>query len=134
MIAIDSNVIIRFVLQDDPKFSPKAQETLAYVESSKQKVLLSPMHIAEIVYVLLKVYKLNRIDISKKLLPIIMMNNVTTDNKIIFPLVFERFVAKNIDFEDAYLVTLMEKKRIGKLYSFDKTDFDKFPQIKRLEE
>lgn len=41
-------------------------------------------------------------------------------------------VDTNISFPDAYHVALMQKKKIEQIYSFDE-DFDKFPQIKRLE-
>ncbi len=86
---------------------------------------------AEIVYVLLKVYKLERTEIKDKILPIVTLKNIKMERKDIVPLTFEIFTVKNVDFEDAYLVALMKKKQIKEIYSFDE-DFDKFPQVRRL--
>ncbi|MBI2039663.1 PIN domain-containing protein [Candidatus Microgenomates bacterium] len=131
MIFIDSNVIIRFVLNDNPKLSAKSYQILKQIENGA-KVYLAPIILAEIVYVLLKVYKLGKTEIKNKVLPVVMMENINMEKKDILPRAFEFFVSKNVDFEDAYLAALMEKKQIKKLYSFDE-DFDKFPQIERLE-
>ncbi len=133
MIPIDSNVIIRFVLDDNPKLSPKAFQILKQIENGQIQVYLAPIILAEIVYVLLKVYLLEKAEIKDKILPIISLKNIKIERKEILPMVFEIFVTKNVDFEDAYLVALMRKKRANKIYSFDR-DFDKIPAIERLEE
>ena len=132
MILIDSNVIIRFVLNDNPKLSPKAFQIIKQIEEGETQVYLAPVILAEIVYVLLKVYRLKRADIKDKILPIVNMRNIKAERKDILPTAFEIFTTKNVDFEDAYLVALMESKQINSIYSFDE-DFDKFPKIKRLE-
>ncbi len=132
MIFIDSNVILRFILNDDPKLSPKAAKIFQKIEKENITVFLSQIILAEIVYVLLKVYKLKRLDIKEKLLSIIAPDTISIKDKAILPFAFDIFVSKNVDFEDAFLVALMEKRRIKEIYSFD-GDFDKFPQIERLE-
>lgn len=132
MIFIDSNVILRFVLNDEPKLSPKAAKIFQKIEKENITVFLSQIILAEIVYVLLKVYKLKRLDIKEKLLGIIAPDTISIEDKTILPFAFDVFVSKNVDFEDAFLVALMEKRKIKEIYSFDE-DFDKFPQIERLE-
>ena len=132
MIFIDSNVILRFILNDDPKLSPKAAKIFRKIEKEKTTVFLSEVIVAEIVYVLLKVYKLKRKDIKEKLLKIFTLGNISIEDKVILPFAFEIFVSKNVDFEDAYQVALMQKKKVKQIYSFD-SDFDKFPKIIRLE-
>lgn len=132
MIFIDSNVILRFILDDDSKLSPRAAKIFKKIEQENLIVFLSDVIVAEIVYVLLKVYKLDKVEIKEKLLKIIALENISIENKAILPEVFDAFVSKNVDFEDAYQVALMMKKKVKQIYSFD-SDFDKFPQIKRLE-
>lgn len=132
MIFIDSNIILRFVLSDDDKLSPLAGKILQKIENGRTKAYLSAITIAEIVYVLLKVYKFDRAEISQKLLPLLQLNNLNVENKPIYDSIFRIFTQQKVDFEDAYLVALMQKKKISKIYSFDR-DFDKFLQIKRLE-
>lgn len=129
MIFLDTNVILRFILADDPLLSPKAKDIFEKIDKG-EKVFITSGVITELVYVLLKVYKFARAEISQKLLPIIQNENILTENKTIYKEVFEIFISKNIDFEDAYIVSLMRKKKAYTLYSFDR-DFDKFPDIKR---
>src|SRR3989344_7669705 len=128
MTFLDTNVIVRFILADDPQNSPKARSIVDKIARGETKVFLPAVIIAETVYVLLKVYKLKREKIQEKLLPLIMFPGITTENKNIYSRVFETFVSKNVDFEDAYQVVLMHKKKIKEIYSFDH-DFDKFSQI-----
>lgn len=133
MIFIDSNIILRFILSDDIKLSPLASKILQKIENGRTKAYLSAITIAEIIYVLLKVYKFDREEISQKLLPLLQLNNLNVENKSIYDSIFRIFTQQRVDFEDAYLVALMNKKKISRIYSFDR-DFDKFPQIKRLEQ
>ncbi|MBI2595170.1 PIN domain-containing protein [Candidatus Daviesbacteria bacterium] len=130
MIFLDANVVLRFLLIDDPLLSPKAKDIFEKIDGG-EKVFIPSVIIAELVYVLLKVYKFPRVEISQKLLQVILKENILTENKTIYKGVFKIFVSKNIDFEDAYMVSLMGKKKVSELYSFDK-DFDKFTDIKRL--
>lgn len=131
MIFLDTNVVLRFTLADDPKLSPKAKVIFDKIDRG-EKVFITSVIIAEAVYVLHKVYKLAKVEISHKLLLILLKENISTENKAILKEVFGTFVLKNVDFEDAFQFHLMQKKRISKIYSFDE-DFDKFPDIKRLE-
>ena len=128
---LDTNVIVRFILADDPKLSPKAKAIFEKIDKG-EKVFVTSVIIAEAVYVLLKVYKLAKTEIKEKLLPIVLKESILTENKDLLNEVFETFVIKNVDFEDAFQNHLMKKKRISKIYSFDE-DFDKFSHIQRLE-
>ena len=132
MIFLDTNVIIRFILADDPQNSPKARNIINKIARGETKVFLPAVIIAETVCVLLKVYKLKREKIREKLLPLMRLPGITTENKNIYSWVFDIFQNKSVDFEDAYQVALMKKKKVKEIYSFDR-DFDKFSQIKRLE-
>lgn len=131
MIFLDSNIVLRFVLDDNPKLSPKASGIFSRISSGEVKVFIPWVVLAEIVYVLLKVYKLKKDVIVEKLMPVISLENIMMSNKNIYKEVFRMFVGKNVDFEDAYQVALMGKKNVKEIYSFDE-DFNKFPQIKRL--
>lgn len=133
MIFIDSNVILRFLLADDPILSPKAKSIIEKVARGETSVYLSSILVAEIVYVLLKVYKLRRSVITEKLMPLLQLEHVKTENKMIFKEAFRLFRTKAIDFEDAYTAALMNKKKTKELYSFDH-DFDSIYYIKRLSE
>lgn len=132
MIFLDTNIILRFILQDHPLYSPKAENILNKIDSKETKVCISWLVIFEVVFVLQNSHNLKREDIAQKLLLILHLENVFFEQKQLLNLTFEYYVSKKISLADAYHAALMNKKKIKKIYSFDK-DFDKFPQIKRLE-
>lgn len=133
MIFLDANIILRFILADDPILSPKAKEIFSKIRQEDLKVYVSGVTIAESVYVLLKVYKFKRPEISQTLLPLLLIKQIQTEHKQILKKVFNLFTQKSIDFEDAYILSLMQIKKTKEIFSFDE-DFDKFPEIKRMKE
>lgn len=132
MIFLDTNIVLRFILQDHPLYSPKAASILNKIDNKEAKVCLSWLVIFEVVFVLQNSHNLKREDITQKLLPILSLENVIFEQKQLLALVFEYYVSKKISLADAYHVALMNKKKIVEIYSFDR-DFDKFPKVKRLE-
>jgi predicted nucleic-acid-binding protein len=64
---IDANVVLRYLLQDDDALFQKASALLERVKVGEEAVVIPESVIAECVYVLLKVYKINRQIISEKL-------------------------------------------------------------------
>jgi len=131
MIFLDTNIILRFVLNDHPFYSVNASIILNKIDQGKEKIYLSWLVIFEVVFVLQNSHGLKRNEIAQKLLPILSLENVLFEQKKLLNLTFEYYVSKNISLADAYHTTLMTQKKIHKIYSFDR-DFDKFPQIKRL--
>ncbi|MBI2020526.1 PIN domain-containing protein [Candidatus Daviesbacteria bacterium] len=132
MIFLDTNIILRFVLKDHPIYSPKAEEIIGKIDSGKVKVYISWPTILKVVFVLQNSVKLPKKEIAKNLLSIFHLENVLLEQKILLDIVFEYYMDKNISLTDAYNAALMQKKGVRQIYSFDE-DFDKFPQIKRLE-
>ena len=132
MIFLDTNVILRFILKDHPIYSPKSEGIFQKIVNSKVKVYTSWVVIFEVVFVLQNSHKLTKDNIIKMLLPIIQSDSLHFEGKTLVESTFNNYLKKNISLADAYHAALMEKKRISKIYSFDE-DFDKFPNIKRLE-
>lgn len=64
---IDANVVLRYLLQDDDALFKKASALLERVKVGEEAVVIPESVVAECVYVLLKVYKINRQIISEKL-------------------------------------------------------------------
>ena len=64
---IDANVVLRYLLRDDDALFKKASVLLERVKVGEEAVVIPESVIAECVYVLLKVYKIDRQIISEKL-------------------------------------------------------------------
>ena len=64
---IDANVVLRYLLHDDDALFKKASALLERTKVGEEAVVIPESVLAECVYVLLKVYKINRQIISEKL-------------------------------------------------------------------
>ncbi len=132
MIFLDTNIILRFILRDHPIYSPKSEIIIKKIEKGEVKVYISWPAILEVVFVLQNSLKLPKKEITEKLLPIFHLENVHLEQRGLLDIIFKYYTDKNISLTDAYNAALMQKKKIKQIYSFDE-DFDKFPQIEKLE-
>jgi predicted nucleic-acid-binding protein len=64
---VDANVILRYLLRDDESLFQKALEVLEKVRTGEEKVVVLESVLTECVYVLLKIYRVNRSTIAEKL-------------------------------------------------------------------
>jgi predicted nucleic-acid-binding protein len=64
---VDANVILRYLLRDDEPLFQKASEILEKVRTGEEKVVILESVLTECVYVLLKVYGVDRSTIAEKL-------------------------------------------------------------------
>lgn len=131
MIFLDTNVILRFVLDDHPVLSPKAKSIFTAIDQGKTQTFISLVAISEAIFTLERSYKYSKSDIYEKILPILKLESVTVDKLDILEEALRFYKEKNVDFSDAYQAAQMSKKKVKKIYSFDK-DFDKLSHIKRL--
>ncbi|MBI4035715.1 PIN domain-containing protein [Candidatus Daviesbacteria bacterium] len=131
MILIDTNIILRFILNDSPALSSKAQRIFEKITNGKIQVFISLLTISEIIFTLERSYKIPKNDIIKSLSNMFLITNLKVEKRVLIEQALSIYVEKNISFPDAYHVVFMNFKQIKQIYSFDE-DFDKFPQIKRL--
>ena len=78
---IDANVILRYLLQDDDTLFKKAFALLERVKSGEEAVVIPESVLAECVYVLLKVYKVDRLIISENLRGLFAYKGVVNPDK-----------------------------------------------------
>ncbi len=121
---IDSNLILRFMLND-----PKAEKVEKLLKSNK-KLAITDVNICEIVWVLESFYKKDRSFIVNVLTGLLNLGNIES-NKDVFLKTLKYYKNYKVDFIDAYLSSVGFKDKAN-IYSYDK-DFDKIPDIKRLE-
>ena len=64
---VDANVILRYLLKDDDLLFKKASSLFEKVKAGEERAIIPECVLAECVYVLLKIYKVERRIISEKL-------------------------------------------------------------------
>lgn len=112
---LDTNLIIRFLVNDDPKKVAQVEKLLK--NPSNTNILLDTV-IAEIVWVLNSYYSLSKKDIIEKVEALIHVDTVEC-NSVLISKSLSLWKENNISFIDAYLLAVSKIGNIP-LYSYDK--------------
>ena len=98
MSLIDANVVLRYLLDDHAELSAKAAEVI------ENEIVTLPMEVAcEVVYVLQKVYEVERQEIQSQLGALLHETLVSMEKPTVFLKGLECYVASRLDFVDALL-------------------------------
>jgi len=130
---IDTNLFIRYLTNDDPQKADRVERLLEQAAKGKIKLLTAEMVLAEIVWVLESYYQLEKTRIAEMLKAILSTPGLEVLNAKIVESALPCYSIQNIDFVDAYIVALMQKRGIAGIYSFDKKHLDRITPITRLE-
>ena len=111
MTLIDTIVILRYLLNDIPEQADKAESVI------KTGAFTLPEIVAEVVYVLVKLYKIPRDSINKIILPL--FDEIEIQNKEVILKAADLFSETSLDFVDCILVA-RNKILNEHIFSFDK--------------
>ena len=111
---VDANIIIRYLLNDHEELSEKATVII-----ENNEVLLPNVVIAEIVYVLEKVYEVKNEEISDILLELFKYTNIVVNDIEVLEEAFILFGKRRLDFVDTLLYAYNKVKGY-EVYTFDK--------------
>lgn len=131
---LDTNILIRYLTQDDPARAERAYALLQEVEQGNQQVTTAEAVIAEVVYVLSSkaLYNVPRPIIAQRLGAILALSGLRLPTKGVYRRALDRYATTSLDFTDCLIVSRMEQAKITYLYSLDR-DFDKISGITRIE-
>ena len=130
-LLLDANVLVRFLVQDDPQQGPAATALFESAERRECRLHLDSLAVAESVYVLMGRYRRSRTEVVNALLTIIHNAGVETAEAEVVIDALKRFDSKNVDFADAWLAARAANGGY-RIASFDR-DLDKFKDIRRFE-
>jgi predicted nucleic-acid-binding protein len=114
MNIVDANLILRYLLQDAVQFLDQARDKI-----ENHSIFIPNEVIAEVVYVLEKVYKVERAHIFDSLQNLLSYGNITTHDKDILIEALKGYSEIKIDFVDSLLLAY---SKIGghTIFTFDK--------------
>ena len=114
MIVLDTNTILRCILRDNKEMGALIDDQMA-----QEECLIFPEVIAEIIYVLLKVYRLDRGKIEILVSAILRHKNVRFPHRAVVKTALRYFGSTKLDFVDCLLIgyAIAEGRRI---FTFDK--------------
>jgi len=118
-ILLDTNVIVRFLVRDNQEHFIKAVKIFQDIEDFHTEAYLMDFILAEVVYVLKRIYKFDKKLITHTLQQLLMYQNLFLDNKLVAYEALTIYSDKNIDFADAYLCA-KRKLEDYEIVSFDR--------------
>ncbi|MDD2974217.1 MAG: PIN domain-containing protein [Aliarcobacter cryaerophilus] len=112
MIRLDTNYIIRYLINDDEKMAEIAENIIL-----NSITYISNEVLSEVIYVLSGVYNIPKKDICDMLIQLISFENIEVENKIILIDTIKIFQDKSLDFVDCLLCRYSKEDEIK---TFDK--------------
>lgn len=106
MIVIDTNIILRYLLEDNEELSKKAIEII-----DNNQIFIPTEVIVEASYVLKKVYQVEKDKIYKVIQLLLEMENVNFENKETIELAFKTYAEKNLDIVDCMLYAYAKNEK-----------------------
>ncbi len=119
IVYLDTNIILRFLIGDGGELADKAKNIFKQIESGDLTAFCNDAVFAEIIFVLRKVYNVEKTIIKESLENIIYMSEFYVDNKEVALKALSIFVENRIDIVDSLLIAYNNVLDINVL-SFDK--------------
>ncbi|MDF1615662.1 PIN domain-containing protein [Desulfurivibrio dismutans] len=115
----DTNVVLRYLLRDDPEQFAKVETFFEEVRTGTRRALFMEGVLLECLYVLTKYYQVPRQEAARALSDLLLYKGIVNPNKAILADGLNYFATSNLDPVDCFLLA---KSRIDKLpiFSFDK--------------
>ncbi len=134
MQLLDTNLLIRYLTNDDPAKARAVFTLLQQVQAGAEQLYTTEVVVAEATFVLSgKTYRLSSSDTATRLAAILRLRGIRLPRKrTILRALAIYGQASGLDFSDALLVATAEATGITTLLSYD-TDFDGIPGITRRE-
>lgn len=121
---IDANVVLRYVLQDDPVLSERAAALIERVEQGIEVVEITEVVLMEVVWSLTTFYQVPRTEAVEYRVAFLSFPGVRVPSRRICVRALRDFSDSNADFVDCLLAARSRARSIPS-YSFDETDFKK---------
>jgi predicted nucleic-acid-binding protein len=115
---IDTNVILRYLMADHEKFSPKAKAFMVKVSQEKTKAEIPAVVIVECVYMMEKYYRIPKLEITDTLSRILNFSGIVNSDKSEILEALIKYEASDADIVDCLLAASFAPGRV--VVSFDK--------------
>lgn len=130
---IDTNVLLRHLLQDDPDQSARATFLFLEAESGRFTLHASETVIFEAVYVLHKQYDIPKREIKEGLLDVLNFSGVAIPNSGPLQAALSFWTQHGgLSFADCFHLALAKELGMTAIYTFDKK-MDRYPGVERIE-
>ncbi len=120
MKALDTNVLIRFLVQDDPAQAQAASHYLRTHCTRDQPGFINRIVLCEIVWVLESAYGYSRAQIAEVIEKLLQTSQLTIDASEAAWIALAQYAKETVDFADALIATLNKQAGCRATVTFDK--------------
>ena len=125
---VDANVLLRFLTGEPEPMAERAARLMRRAERGEALLILSPLVVAEMVWVLESFYRRSHDEIARVLVPLLSADGVEAQDRELLIRALELARDKNVDFSDAVLA--LQASRDGEtVCTFDESDFKRLPAV-----
>jgi predicted nucleic-acid-binding protein len=128
MIALDTNALVRLLVEDDAQQAKIIQQVVSFAEQKSITVLVLPEVLLETVWVLESVYGIEQAEIVKFLDVLLATSTFSLPDASMVRSAVRRY-QQGLDFADALITSQAKKEKAQALFSFDKSLSRRFPEF-----
>jgi predicted nucleic-acid-binding protein len=126
---VDTNVLVRHLTNDPPD---QASRSTAILESA-ERLILTDVVVAELVYVLESYYERPRKQIAESVQSLLTLSSIAVSDHDLLLRAIELYEHTRLDFAEAYLAAVAELTGVGTVASFDRA-LDRVETIDRVQD
>ena len=120
MKGLDTNVLVRFLVQDDPAQSKKANTIIEGAAASGEKLFLCSIVLCELVWVLESAYGVGKDDLTRALEKVLMASQFEFEDRSATWSAWNDYRSSRADFSDCLVGRLSRAAGCDATYSFDR--------------
>ena len=118
MVAVDTNILVRWLVRDDRLLADKADAIIYKAKASS--LLLDRLILAEFSYVLKSVYKMTKPEIVLNLRILFSTSCFSIIDRVLVEQMVENYANETpLSIKDAWLLTLKQNGKVAGVASFD---------------
>ena len=121
MIGLDTNVVVRYLTQDDPKQSPIATRLMEKTLSSDEPGFISLVVLAEVVWVLVLLYSVYRADVAEVVDGLLTTEQLRIESAQLAWRAKRRYERSKAEFSDALIAECAVAAGCKRSVTFDRT-------------
>ena len=118
-VFVDTNVIIRFLLNDHPRLSPLAKSIFFHAEQGINKIYFDEVVVAEVIWTLSSFYKINKLDLVDRFEKLLSQDWAINPRKNLILKSLYLYRSSNLDYIDCWIF-IVNKDLGTDLETFDK--------------
>lgn len=126
---VDTSVILRLLIKDDPLKAKACEKLLRGAKQQGLALYLLPVALLEIVWVLEKIYKLEKNTIRELIEALLNTPDLQVETESIFRKAIQLYAAKNVKFADAVMGQWGLEKSYAIVFTYDEKDFKRIPGL-----